>query len=51
MYNLFFKEIEQEAITRIQKFAKIAKAMGLPISVGFSGGKDSQVDYEYKNYV
>jgi phosphoadenosine phosphosulfate reductase len=43
MGNLFTDEIEQEAITRIQKFARIAKAMELPIAVGFSGGKDSQV--------
>lgn len=41
--NLFAHEIEQEAITRIQKFARIAKAMDLPIHIGFSGGKDSQV--------
>ena len=41
MSNLFTDEIELEAITRIQKFARIAKAMELPISVGFSGGKDS----------
>lgn len=27
MGNLFTDEIEQEAITRIQKFARIAKAM------------------------
>ena len=43
MKTLFTDQIEQEAIIRIQKFARIAKAMDLPISVGFSGGKDSQV--------
>jgi phosphoadenosine phosphosulfate reductase len=43
MSHLFTNEIETEAIMRIQKFARIAKAMELPISVGFSGGKDSQV--------
>ena len=41
--NLFNEEIEQQAIERIQKFAKIAKAMDLEVSLGFSGGKDSQV--------
>jgi tRNA(Ile)-lysidine synthase TilS/MesJ len=41
MESLFTDQIEQEAIIRIQKFARIAKAMDLPISVGFSGGKDS----------
>lgn len=46
MANLFDKEIEQEAINRIKKFAIIAKKMGYPISVGFSGGKDSQVVYD-----
>lgn len=45
MKNLFENDIEQEAITRIQKFAKIAKAMEFDICVGFSGGKDSQVVY------
>lgn len=44
--NLFNEEIEQQAIERIQKFAKIAKAMGLEVSLGFSGGKDSQVCYD-----
>ena len=44
--DLFTQEREQEAIARIQKFARIAKAMELPISVGFSGGKDSQVVYD-----
>lgn len=44
--NIFFDEIENTAIERIQKFAKIAKTMGLDICVGFSGGKDSQVVYD-----
>ena len=41
--NMFLEEIEQQAIQRILKFAKIAKAMGFEICLGFSGGKDSQV--------
>lgn len=44
--NLFQQHIEEEAIERIQKFAKIAKAMGFEICLGFSGGKDSQVSYD-----
>ena len=44
--NLFMNQIEQEAILRIQKFSKIAKAMGFEICLGFSGGKDSQVVYD-----
>lgn len=44
--NLFQQEIEEQAIERIQKFAKIAKAMGFEICLGFSGGKDSQVSYD-----
>lgn len=44
--NLFTEQIEQEAISRIQRFAKIADKMGLDIAVGFSGGKDSQVVYD-----
>lgn len=44
--NLFAEEIEQQAIERIQKFAKIAKAMGFEVCLGFSGGKDSQVCYD-----
>lgn len=44
--NLFIEQIEQEAISRIQRFAKIADKMGLDIAVGFSGGKDSQVVYD-----
>ena len=45
-YNLFLDEMEQEAITRIRKFAKIASAMEYEIGVGFSGGKDSLVVYD-----
>ena len=44
--DLFQNEIEQIAIERIQKFAKIAKAMGFEVRLGFSGGKDSQVCYD-----
>lgn len=44
--DLFFKEYEQIAIERIQKFAKIAKTMELEVRLGFSGGKDSQVCYD-----
>lgn len=44
--NLFNEEIEQQAIERIQKFAKIARAMGFEVCLGFSGGKDSQVCYD-----
>ncbi|HJF70864.1 MAG TPA: phosphoadenosine phosphosulfate reductase family protein [Butyricimonas virosa] len=44
--NLFADEIEQQAIKRIQKFEKIAKAMNFEIILGFSGGKDSQVVYD-----
>ena len=44
--NLFMNQIEQEAILRIEKFSKIAKAMGFEICLGFSGGKDSQVVYD-----
>lgn len=46
MENLFEDEFEQEAITRIQKFAKIADKLGYEVAVGFSGGKDSQVVYD-----
>lgn len=46
MSNLFAEEIEQQAIERIQKFAKIAKTMGFEVCLGFSGGKDSQVCYD-----
>lgn len=44
--NMFLDEMEQEAITRIQKFAKIASVMEYEIGVGFSGGKDSLVVYD-----
>lgn len=44
--NIFQEEIEQIAIERIQKFAKIADKMKFEICVGFSGGKDSQVVYD-----
>lgn len=44
--NLFLEQMELEAIDRIQRFAKIAKAMQFDIAVGFSGGKDSQVVYD-----
>lgn len=44
--NLFAQEMEQTAIERIQKFAKLAKTMGFNIALGFSGGKDSQVVYD-----
>lgn len=44
--NLFSDEIEQTAILRIKKFAKIAKTMGFEVCLGFSGGKDSQVCYD-----
>lgn len=46
MNNLFTESFEQEAIARIQKFAKIADKLGYEIAVGFSGGKDSQVVYD-----
>lgn len=39
MENLFQNEIEQEAITRICKFANIAETLGFEIALGFSGGK------------
>lgn len=44
--NLFFEEIQKTAISRIEKFAKIADAMGYDVTLGFSGGKDSQVCYD-----
>lgn len=44
--NLFAEEIEQTAIERIRKFAKIAEKMGFEVRLGFSGGKDSQVCYD-----
>lgn len=36
--DLFQEEMEQTAIERIQKFAKIAKTMGFEVRLGFSGG-------------
>lgn len=44
--DLFQEELEQTAIERIQKFAKIAKKVGFEVRLGFSGGKDSQVCYD-----
>lgn len=44
--NIFQEQIEEQAIERIQKFEKIAKAMGFEVHLGFSGGKDSQVCYD-----
>lgn len=44
--NLFAEQMEQTAIERIRKFAKIAEKMGFDICLGFSGGKDSQVCYD-----
>lgn len=44
--NIFLSDMEQEAITRITKFAKLAKSMNMKIAVGFSGGKDSLVVYD-----
>ena len=41
--DLYQLELEQIAIERIQKFAKIAEKMGFEVRLGFSGGKDSQV--------
>jgi phosphoadenosine phosphosulfate reductase len=47
--SLFLEELEQTAIQRIKKFAKIADAYKFDIAVGFSGGKDSQVVYDLCN--
>lgn len=44
--NIFLEQQEQEAISRIQRFAKLARAMQFEVCVGFSGGKDSQVVYD-----
>ena len=44
--DLFLNEYVDIAISRIQKFAKIAAAMDLQPALGFSGGKDSIVCYE-----
>lgn len=46
MATLFDTEFEQQAIDRIQRFAKIASKMGYIPVLGFSGGKDSQVCYD-----
>lgn len=47
MNTLFDKEMEETAISRIQRFAKLTKAMELgDVCLGFSGGKDSQVVYD-----
>jgi hypothetical protein len=35
MDNLFADEIEQTAILRIQKFAKIAETLGFEVRLGF----------------
>lgn len=43
--NIFLEEYEEEAIKRIQKFAKLAESMKMEVAVGFSGGKDSLVVY------
>jgi phosphoadenosine phosphosulfate reductase len=44
--DIFLEQKIQESITNIQKFAKIAKAEGLVVELGFSGGKDSIVCYD-----
>lgn len=44
--DIFQAEIEQIAIERIQKFAKLAEKMKFEVCLGFSGGKDSQVVYD-----
>lgn len=36
MKNIFAEQIEQQAIERIRKFAKIANAMKFEISVGYN---------------
>lgn len=43
MASLFISQLEEIAIDRIKRFARLTKAMNLQIEVGFSGGKDSQV--------
>lgn len=43
---LFDKIYEEEAIRRIQKFARLSEMMGYIPVLGFSGGKDSQVCYD-----
>ena len=44
--DVFQAEIEQIAIERIQRFAKLAGKMKFEVCLGFSGGKDSQVVYD-----
>ena len=44
--DLFAEEMEQTAISRIQRFAKIAESMRFDVCLGFSGWKDSQVCYD-----
>lgn len=44
--TLFAEQFEQEAIERIQKFARLAGKMGFVPVLGFSGGKDSIVCYD-----
>ena len=44
--SLFSVEIEDDAIARIRKFARLAEKMGFVPVLGFSGGKDSQVCYD-----
>lgn len=44
--NLFLQQQEQEAISRIQRFARLAETMQFDVCLGFSGGKDSQVVYD-----
>ena len=46
MTTLFDDEFEQQAIERIQKFARLSEKMGFVPVLGFSGGKDSQVCYD-----
>ena len=40
------EELEEQAIDRIRRFAKLADKMGFEVCLGFSGGKDSQVCYD-----
>ena len=44
--NMFSEQIENEAIERIRKFARLSEKMGFVPVLGFSGGKDSQVCYD-----
>ncbi|MDR0688321.1 MAG: phosphoadenosine phosphosulfate reductase family protein, partial [Prevotellaceae bacterium] len=43
--HLFTEQFEMEAIEHIKKFSRIAQMEGLPVELGFSGGKDSIVCY------